>query len=412
MSFSELWVHLSNLSAEDTDGNQLPLKVLYSQRNQPLLVPLDKQQAHDAVNFFIQNRILKYWGHLLIRLDHHLPWLQLLPIAKFDHFPLHALFGEIDSDSAKKLQGIAIFCGSPGALQKLTIYCPNPLGGLGMVAKVAVYATANNAIKKESHWLAKLSQSSVTARFLPQLLQHSWLKYERYCLTMMSLPQGISPKNFGIAHHAFLRSLAQQDPVFSEWKYSVAHMRLKQRIDGLSALVDAEIRLFWQELITEIEQITAWSVLPNLMIHGDFAHWNLRQINTELFVFDWEYAEIHGNPLQDFLHFHLIPQALTHRSLNNKTMSALLKKTAIYVDKQFGRELGIGKACGALTLHYLLDTITFYAEASGYLDEKHPVLRSYMQMLRQRNQWLPKITALPATKSLEHHSYDNELEST
>jgi len=412
MSFSELWVSLSNLSAEATDGNQLALKVLYSKRSQPLLVPLNKQQAHYAVNFFIQNRILKYWGHLLIKLDHHLPWLRLLTVVEFDHFPLNALFGASDSDFAIKIQGIAIFCGSPGALQKLTIYCPNPLGGLGKVAKVAVHATANNAIKKESHWLEKLSHLTATAKFLPQLLQHSTLKYERYCLTMMSLPQGISPRNFGIAHHAFLRALAEQDPVFTEWKHSVAHMRLKQRVDGLSALVDEEIGLFWQEIITEIEQITARYVLPNLMIHGDFAHWNIRQIDADLFVFDWEYAEIYGNPLQDFLHFHLIPQALTYRSLNNKTMSAVLEKSAAYVDKQFGRDLGISKACGALTLHYLLDTITFYADASGYLDEKHPVLRSYMQMLRQRHQWLPKTTVLPTTKSPELLSYDNELEVT
>jgi hypothetical protein len=412
MSFSELWVHLSKLSTEDTDGHQLSLKVLYSKRNQPLLVPLDKQKAHDAVNFFIQNRIIKYWGHLIIELDHHLPWLQLLPTAAFDYFPFDALFGESDLDHAKALEGISIFCGSPGALQKVTIYCPNPLGALGKVAKVAVHETANDAIKKESHWLESLSQSTATAKFLPQLLQHSVLKCERYCLTMKSLAKGVAPKNFGIAHHAFLRALAQQSPVFTEWKLSQAHIRLKQRLDHLSGLVDSEVWLFWQEVITEIEQMTARAILPNLMTHGDFAHWNLRQINADLFVFDWEYAQTHGNPLQDFLHFHVIPQALKRRSLSTKSMSALMGKTVAYVDKQFGRDLGIGRACGGLTMHYLLDTITFYAEASGYLDEKHPVLHSYMQMLRQRNEWIPKTAELPSKKGIEHQSYDNELEIT
>jgi hypothetical protein len=420
MSFSKLWVHLSNLNTEPTNGHQLTLKVLYSKRNQPLLIPLDSPQAHNAVNFFIQNRILKYWGHLLIKLDHHLPELQLLPIAVFDSFPFNALFSLSDLERAKelprelstKLQGIAIFCGSPGALQKITIYCPSLLGGLGKVAKIAVHATANEAVKKESLWLEKLNHSTETAKFLPQLLQHSMLKCERYCLTMMSLPDGNSPNSFSVAHHTFLRVLAQQNPVFTEWKDSEAHIRLKQRISNLSALIDAEVWLFWQEIITEIERMTAQSVLPNLMIHGDFAHWNLKQINTDLLVFDWEYAETHGNPLQDFLHFHLIPQALGRSSLNKKSMAALLEKTVTYVDKQFGRDIGIDKACGALTLHYLLDTITFYAEASGYLDDKHPVLYGYTQMLKQRNQWLHEITAQSTTKVLEIHSYDNELEVT
>jgi hypothetical protein len=410
MNFSELWPLLSNLSAESDNGNRLPLKVIYSKRKQALLVPLDMQHAHHAVNFFIHNPILKYWGHLLIKLDHYLPLLHLLPVVAFDNFPLNALFGVTASDDAKALQGVAIFCGSPGALQKLTIYCPDATAGLGKVAKVAVRIAANEAIIKESHWLEKLSHSAATARFLPQLLQHSVLKHQRHSLTMTSLPKGVSPKTFGIAHHAFLRALAQQKPVFTEWKDSEAQLRLKRRIDSLSTIVDYDVWLFWQELASEIELLTVRSVLPNLMIHGDFAPWNLRQIDADLFVFDWEYAQTQGNPLQDFLHFHLIPQALKRGDLNNIIMSDLLKQTAAYADNQYGRDAGVGKACGPLTLHYLLDTITFYAEASGYLDDKHPVLNSYMNMLQQRVLWLPKMTVLPKIKPIELQRYDTELE--
>lgn len=411
MSFSELWPLLANLSAESDHGKRLAMKVIYSKRKQALLVPLGMQQAHQAVNFFISSPILKYWGHVAIRLDHYLPLLHLLPTVEFDHFPLNALFGETTSDAAVELQGLAIFCGSPGALQKLTIYCPDATGGLGKVAKVAVHTTANTAIKNEAHWLEKLSHSAATARFLPQLLQHSMLKNQRHCLTMMSLPKGVSPKKFGIAHHAFLRALAQQKPVFTEWKDSESHLRLKRRIDNLSAVVrDGNVWLFWQELISEIEQLTARSVLPNLMTHGDFAPWNLRQINADLFVFDWEYAQTHGNPLQDFLHFHLIQQALQRGELSSAFMSALIKQTVVYADRQYGRDAGIGKACGPLIVHYLLDTITFYAEASGYLDDKHPVIRNYINMLEQRAQWLPKMSVSPAAKPVEHQSYDADLE--
>jgi hypothetical protein len=410
MNFSELWPLLANISAESERGKRLSLKVIFSERKQALLVPIDMQQAHDAVRFFINNPILAYWGHLLIKLDHYLPLLRLLPTVEFENFPLETLFGSNDSDKALEPQGIAIFCGSPGPLQKITIHYPDAAGGLGKVAKVAVHETANEAIQKEVHWLEKLNKSAEIARFLPKLLQHSVLNHQRHCLTMMSLAEGISPKTFGIAHHAFLRALAKQKPVFSEWKNSEAHLRLKLRINSLASIVNADVSKLWHEVISEIELQTARAILPNLMIHGDFATWNLRQINADLFVFDWEYAQTHGNPLQDYLHFHLIPQALKRDDLTDTVMPAILKKTMAYADKQYGKDTGIGKAAGPLTLHYLLDTITFYTEASGYLDEHHPVLQCYTSLLQQRAQWLSKMTPLPSTKSVEHPRYDNELE--
>ena len=410
MNFSELWPLLFN-NGTKAEGEQLKLRVLYGERKQALLVPLDKQQAHHAVDFFINNRLLKYWGHFLISIDHYLPLLNVLPRVKFENFPFHSLFGVNGADDETTLQGIALFCGFPGPLQKLTIYCPGDSGTVGKVAKVAMHTTANDALKKEAHWLEKLGSASGTAQFMPQILQHSTLSCQRYFLTMLSLPDGASPKTFGRKHYEFLRMLAQQQPVFSEWKDSIAHRRLKERIGALSTVVASDIWLYWQALITEIEQLTGRSILPNLMVHGDFAPWNLRQIDANLYVFDWEYAEIYGNPLQDFLHFHLMQQALKRRPLHHKKMSALLAKAVVYVNKQFGRDVGIDKACGALTLHYLLDTITFYVEASGYIDDNHPVMHNYQKMLAQRALWLPT-TLAPTTKDRSFQRYDPELEVT
>lgn len=412
MNFSELRPPIFNGSSTEDLGCHLTLKVVYNKRKQALLVPLDAKQAHHAVNFFISNQFLRAWGHFLIAFDSYLSWLDVLPIRTFEHFPINTLFGVKSAEKSKALAGTAMFCGFPGPLQKLTIYCPNPLGGLGKVAKVAVYNSANQAIEQEAYWLDKLSHDATTAKYLPKLIQHSVLICKRSCLTMMSLPRGNTSKNFTAAHHAFLRALAQQNPIFTRWRESEAHTRLKKRIKHLSAVVNEDIWLFWQEIIAHIEHLIAQVVLPNLMVHGDFAPWNLRLAHADLYVFDWEYAQSHGNPLQDFIHFHLVPQALSRKSIKSKVMSNLLKKTVAYVDNQFGRDLDISKTCGALTLHYLLDTVTFYAEASGYLDENHPVINSYTQMLRQRSLWLPKITTVTISQSHKNHSYTNECEIT
>jgi len=411
MNVSETWPSLFNIATPADPGVQLRLKVLYSSRKQVLLVPLGMQQAHDAVNFFIQKPILKYWGHLCIKLDYYLPCLHVLPDAEFRHFPIKTLFAVNAEHITQSLHGISLFCGFPGPLQKLTIYCAASAAGEGKVAKLSVHSTANAAIEKEAYWLNSLSLLKATAGFLPKLLQYSELACKRRALTMMALPKGHASKTFSPAHHAFLRSLAQQQAVFNEWRHCEAHLRLKQRVQDLSGIVESEVVLFWQALIDEIEQATANLTIPNLMMHGDFAPWNLRQHDTALYVFDWEYAETYGNPLQDFLHFHLITQALKGHGLTHALMKNVLKKAAIYSDKQYGEHLDIKSVRGALTLHYLLDTVTFYAQASGYLDAQHPVLRHYINMLRQRQAWLPKNPVL-MPPHIQQQCYENELELT
>jgi len=75
-----------------------------------------------------------------------------------------------------------------------------------------------------------------------------------------------------------------------------------------------------------------------------------------------------------------------------------MTKLGTYADKQFEPSSGVSAARGALTLHYLIDTITFYVEASGYIDRKHPVIKTFIELLEQRKDWLP------STQGLTHAS--------
>jgi hypothetical protein len=106
-------------------------------------------------------------------------------------------------------------------------------------------------------------------------------------------------------------------------------------------------------------------------------------------VFDLEYAEAGGNPLQDFLHFHLAARAAGDRSISPWFMRRLLARAADHSERVFGPDTGLASAAGPLTLHYLLDTVAFYIEASGRLDINDPVIRAYLRILEQRDQWLP-----------------------
>ncbi len=394
MSLSQLWPHLVTLRADPSEGSNMEWKVLYANRSQPLLVPLDSRLARRAIAFFIRNPLLRVWGNLLLTLDRWLPRAQLLPRVCLEHFPYASLFG------SNYTTGVAMFCGFPGPLQKLAIYCPDMNDGLGKVAKVAMDLSANEAIVQEAYWLDKLNRQPRITSFLPRLLQQGSLPCGRRYFCMRSLPQGVSPPQLGRPHLEFLHALASQKTVFGSWRNSQAHIRLTQRTLAVLPMVDVQLHQLLLEALSEIEQLIGHTELPSCVIHGDFAPWNLRQTNRGLFVFDWEYAQNSGSPLQDFLHFHLIQRALQRWPLRPKALSAVLHQATSYAADQFGPGNNVVAASGALTLHYLLDTLTFYVAASGRMDYTHPVLRNYFKLLQQRAQWLPRF--YPSTDQKPH----------
>ena len=427
MSLSELWPQLTLIGSEPSfdsgpesshiqyTDNTATWKVLYANRSQPLFVPMDITQARFAISFFIRNPMLRYWGNVLLTLDYWLPRTQLLPVVRLEHFPYHTLFGsdylnkEARTSNIKNLNGtkiakqLSLFCGLPGPLQKLTVYSPAPDGRLGKVAKVAMKSSAYDAISHEAHWLKMLGNSPEIAKFLPRILKQGSLSCGRYYLTMQSLPQGASPQAFGEPHFEFLHLLAQQKLSVGPWGRSQAFLRLEERTQATLPLVDDDLQNLWLDVLDEISVQIGKIELPACMIHGDFAPWNLRLIDKDLFVFDWEYAQTNGNPLQDFLHYHLVTKALQRGSLQAEMMDTFMQKAVEYADRQFGNNTistpqsavkadanhNVAAACGVLTLHYLLDTMTFYVSISGYMHYKHPVLSAYLKLLKNRSQWLP-----------------------
>lgn len=385
MSLKQILPQLSALRVEG--GDNASWKVLYASRRQPLFVPHDRQRARQAVRFFVRNRLLRYWGQLMLTLDCWLPQVRLLPVVRLQQFPAGLLLG--GQVHVSEITNIAMYCGSPGPLQKLTMYCPNRDGEPGLVAKVAMARGANHVIAREADWLSALSGDVRIAQFLPRLLQQGALACDRNYLVMQALPPGFSSAEFDRRHFDFLRLLAQRNPALYAWNQSPAYLRLGQRMRDIEPLIDEPHRLLLQAVLDDIERAIGLRELPACLVHSDFAPWNLRLTRDRLFVFDWEYAEDGGNPLQDFLHFHLLPRALKRLPLRLDYMPGLLANTQAYADTMFGAGSGVAAASSVLTLQYLLETITFYVQVSGYLATEHPVMRTYLKLLEQRAQWLP-----------------------
>lgn len=362
-------------------------KVLYASRPRPLLVPAgNSRQALAAIDFFVANRALRWWGRLMLVLDDLLPSSRLLPSARSERFPIDSLFGE----GARFETCFAVHCGSPGPFRKLTIFCPGTDGQQdGEISKVASQPSADQSVCREVHWLKTLGALPGLARFLPRLLRHGTLPCGRRYMTMSVLPSGVHSSQFGEPHFRFLQALAARTRGSAHWRESEPFRRLADRVKSISGLINPQYRALFSAILEEIEGSIGKQALPVCLVHGDFAAWNVRVAGDELLVFDWEYADAGGNPLQDYLHFHLVARATQHRSISSAYTRDLMDLARAYADRTFGAASGVAEAMPSLTLHYLLDTVSFYTDASRFLDVRDPVVRAYLRLLEQREHWLP-----------------------
>lgn len=383
MSVAQLRYQLESLQDAQANGHNVVFKVLYAKRSQPLLVAADLQSARHAIGFFIRNPLLRLWGNAALVLDHWMPQLGLLPVLRLNEFP-----ASLTDEHGKTCP--ALYFGNPGPLQKLTLYCPNPDGDTHKVTKLALNKSANNAIAREAYWLGTLGQLPEISPFLPRLLGEGALACGRRYLSMQALPLGVSSRRFDRRHRHFLCLLAERQDELTPWNQSGAHLRLRERMQKALPLMDPQYQELMLHVLEEVEQKIGQTWLPTCLLHSDFAPWNVRLAEQHLYVFDWEYAEESGNPIQDFLHFHLIQSALRRWPMSAGSMPMLLKEVATYARDVFGEKSGVAQACGSLTLHYLLDTLTFYTTASGYLAPRHPVVHDYLELLRRRAEWMPQ----------------------
>jgi hypothetical protein len=383
--FEHVWPQMRALRSDEAASPELEWKVLYPFRARPLLLPADApEQAHGAIALFVDSRLLRGLGHFLLWADRMLAG-RILPTARLDEFPVGLLFGE---DSGKAWP-YAVQFGSPGPLSKLAVLSPGNGAAPGKMAKIALEASADQSVHREAYWLRMLGTTSA-APFLPKLLKHGVLSCGRAFITTSLLPPGASSPRFSAAHREFLARLARLSHKSARWSVQSAAERLRDRINAITQLLNPVLRAKCDAILAEIELGMLPRTVPACFVHGDFAAWNLRIAGGQLYVFDWEYAEANGNPLQDFLHFHLIARATRRRSVGPAYMRSLLAAAARHGRDLFGPASGVAEAAAPLALHYLLDTLTFYVEASNHLDVEHVVIKAYLRLLDERYSWFPR----------------------
>jgi hypothetical protein len=126
----------------------------------------------------------------------------------------------------------------------------------------------------------------------------------------------------------------------------------------------------FQRLLAALDRDLAALVLPSVVVHGDFAPWNVRLERGQLRAFDWEYGIVDGLPHLDALHHEIQVGRLLDRWSTDR-MTAELRAFA-------ARDIGAGPGAAlTITRLYLADRCLRMAEETG--DSQEPDARRYLE---------------------------------
>lgn len=274
--------------------------------------------------------------------------------------------------------------GSEGPLKKLSVLAVGSSGRQAVFAKVAQGAAASVMVDREAHTLTLLAQTAALRPFVPQLLAQGKLSNGRsYILTTVAASFG-SGAQFDERHLQFLAALwhatVQRGPLLEAPQ---AH-RLREQRRLCDAYLPADVKVLVDRCLALKEELLSGVDGLSVLVHRDFAPWNIKGESNRIHVFDWEYAELGGSPLHDMLHFALAPLALRSKGTLPLATAAHGTRAAVKaVQSVFPQSAWPDQVIRGSLLSYLLDTLLFYVVSDGGYQDDHPVLRTFRAWLEE-----------------------------
>ena len=190
-----------------------------------------------------------------------------------------------------------IYVGTPGPQQKAVVVLVDSDSGepLG-VMKVALEEDARASLLREARTLQLLARAGV--QNVPVLLASEEAGRRAW---QTAVPGKLTSRKLTELHVDWLLQLPRtgKATTLGIQKQMLCRLVADQR----SAVSAQHLRV----VSTAIQHIDGQSPIPLVLVHGDFAPWNLKQLaNCELAAIDWEDTDFEGLPLWDLCHFHCI----------------------------------------------------------------------------------------------------------
>ncbi len=201
----------------------------------------------------------------------------------------------------------ALSLGSPGAYRKLTVQVMRPNGEILGYIKLPLTAAATQRVRREAEVLARLAEFACLRPHIPKVLYaDEWA--HGYILFESRGPSGTGPVELGVAHEKFLQTLWSVQRVEKPGQMLVQEVAARWR--KTEPLLDSRWRALGQAALERARRELDGMMIQCGVVHGDFAPWNTRLENGQLFVFDWESADWQAPTLWDIFHFQVQVRSL------------------------------------------------------------------------------------------------------
>jgi hypothetical protein len=192
---------------------------------------------------------------------------------------------------------VCISPGTPGPLRKTVLQVMDEDCRVVAWAKLGANEETDAAIENEANALRSLAQCRFRPALTPRVLYAGRLGDSFVLVQDASGPMRRSGREPDVRHLQFLAELAAV-PARSGTGSGAADMSAcvtKLRAAGLP---------YYAHLLGRAVSVAGPLLqdVSSVFVHGDFAPWNIRQVNGELLVYDWELAGA-GLPATDLFHF-------------------------------------------------------------------------------------------------------------
>jgi hypothetical protein len=360
--------------------------VLFVGRQRPLLIPTGRYELQKlCLPYFVGDRVRSAYARLVLKLNAFFPTAGLLPELGL---PLAQREVGVWGFLANVPSHAAIQIGTSGPYQKASALLISEQGTGLALAKIALVPSADPMVRKEAGWLRELAGVGEMADDVPKLLAEGETGDGRRYLVTSLAPSFKTTTAFTPAHAQFIRRLGGARMEVMNFNASPCCEYLERTLAELDSQLAHKDSRQLEDALHDCRARLAGSTYPFVFTQGDFAPWNVRLHRQGIFVFDWEYARMGGNPLADVYHYHLIQRAAPGRNISRRFVAAVMRFVHQVAQQLYPDWRWRTREVSALALAYLLEVLIHYCQASGGRDQTDGVMRSYWLLMERRAEWL------------------------
>ncbi len=241
----------------------------------------------------------------------------------------------------------AVLTGNPSAPGRRHVFLL--FNSAAQPVAVVKAGTTNRARELIAHEISLLSTFASAQTGLPKL--SGACELDNLSAFAMDFIEGTSPDD---------DASGELEKIFSSWVDSAKQIELGETA-AWQRLVQSPGAAAMPEAVRGLETLRVFPVL----MHGDFAPWNVKVSGGRWTVLDWERGERVGIPAWDWFHFVVQPAVLVRHEATETTMSRLEKLFTTAQFQRYAERCGIVGAEWKLAFAYVDYCINVTRQTEG-----------------------------------------------